>query len=82
MLIILIWLGLGLIGAGFCNAYFKNEYPSLDSPRERRVNLLFALTLAIGGPINLAVVFCFSSFGKHGWDLTLGPPHTKSKWDK
>jgi len=77
---ILLWIGLGLIGSGFTNAYFKNEYPILDSPSIRRQDFIFSLAFCITGPINMIVAFLFSGYGKHGWTLSMGPPHTKSKW--
>jgi hypothetical protein len=76
----LFWFSCGLLGAGFMNAYFKNKFPILDSPLERRQNLGIACVLGLAaGPVMLLVSIPLSGFAYYGWDLSLGPPHTKDK---
>ena len=78
--VLLLWIASGIIAAGLINAYFKNNWPMLDSLKERRSDLNFALIVGlIGGPCSLLVAIPFTGVGHYGWDLTLGPPKHKEK---
>lgn len=74
MITLLVWLGLGIIGAGFCNAYLKNEFVAISNKRLRRQDFGFAMLMALAGPMFLFVALVLTRFGCHGWDLTLKPP--------
>lgn len=65
--VIILWLAIGLIGSGFSNAYFTKQYKSCNGRQE----LGFSLAMAIGGPINLFVIFLLSGFGEYGWSLEI-----------
>lgn len=65
-LIVIAWLGCGIVGAGFDNAYFQRKYPEQCSGRR---HLGQALLSAVGGPINLFVSFFYTGFGEYGWSL-------------
>lgn len=74
MITLLVWFGLGIIGAGFCNAYLKNEFKIIGSESQRRQDFGFAMMLALAGPVFLFVALVMTRGGRHGWDLTLKPP--------
>ena len=66
-IIILFWLALGVIGAGFSHAQEKRRWPEIYRGREELgSNLIFA----IGGPLALLVCFAATGFGKYGWTLS------------
>lgn len=61
----IIWIGFGLIGAGFNNSYFQNKYQKCNDVEEHS----FAMAFVIGGPINLFVAYLASGYGRYGWSL-------------
>ena len=85
ILLYLAWFLSGFIpSVGVWNAFFKNEYPTLDSTEERVMNLATGCAWSMGslllGPGQALLAFFLSGFAKHGFDLTLKPPYTKAEW--
>lgn len=71
------WIACGLLAAGFMNAHFRAEYPTLNSRRERRGDLGMSLGLGLtAGPIALLVSVFVTGFCMDGWSLSGKPlPH-------
>lgn len=63
-----IWIGCGIVGAGYGFAYFQDEYPTLaerDYKRDRRRAIAQGIMF---GPIGLFVSWQMD-FTHHGWRL-------------
>ena len=70
MIFLALWMALGLLGAGWTNAYFGRKFDSVAEPRE---DIAFALMFAFLGPICAFVAFFLSGFGQYGWSLRCPP---------
>jgi hypothetical protein len=73
-LFLVLWVLIGLGGAGLMNAQLRAITPN---PRDRgsvRANCEFSVALGIvGGPLSAAVATLFSSGGAYGWSLDWHP---------
>lgn len=70
--LVLLWFGCGLLGAGWDFAHVQSTCPELTpelAEEFRREELGFALLLGIFGPFAMIVALFRSGFGKHGWRL-------------
>lgn len=64
----LIWIALGILGAGFEFAYLQDEWPSL-AVKNWEEDLAHSIGLGLfGGPMAL-IVFLLITQAKHGWRL-------------
>jgi lipid-A-disaccharide synthase-like uncharacterized protein len=68
-----VWVGCGLIGAGFMNADWKAEFPR-DPERERQKTLrVFMAFGVLGGIVFLVISLMITGFGFDGWSLNSRP---------
>lgn len=63
-----MWLALGLIGAGFDNAYFQRKWSNQCNGQRDHLQSMIVVPF---GPINLFVSFLLSGYGKYGWSLAI-----------
>jgi hypothetical protein len=61
-----IWIALGVVGAGFDNAYFQRRYSDICHGRQDLGNASIGVVF---GPLNL-LKFPLSGFGEYGWSLS------------
>lgn len=66
ILVIIVWLMLGLGGAGFDNAYFQRKWPDQCDGRK---DLGRAFVMVPFGPLNLVMSYLLTGFGEYGWSL-------------
>jgi hypothetical protein len=73
ILVAFFWLGSGILGAGWLNAYWQKEDPILNTHRDRRKGLTMVIACGImTGPVGMFMSFAVSGAGDDGWNLTLG----------
>ena len=68
ILIVSVWLLFGILGAGWCFAYFQSMWP-YTAKENFREDLGFAILFSILGPFFAIMSFLLSGFGKYGWRL-------------
>ena len=68
ILIVCVWLLFGILGAGWCFAYFQGRFYSI-AQEEWREDMGLAILFSILGPVFAIMSFLLSGFGKYGWRL-------------
>ena len=66
-LIIVVWVGCGILTTGMTTAHFYRGWPTLqDVPGEFRRDLGFGCLLSMFGPLGLIIVFLLTGFAQRG----------------
>ena len=68
ILIVCVWLLFGVLGAGWCFAYFQGNWPSI-ADESWREDMGMAILFSTLGPVSALLWFLLSGFGKYGWRL-------------
>jgi hypothetical protein len=68
LLILTIWVGLGLVSAGWLFAYFQDEWPTI-AEETLIMDRFLALVAILFGPIGLVSTGIVTKWGRHGWRL-------------
>lgn len=82
LLIVIIWIGCGILGSGFSNATFRAKYPILysDAAFAKRTGRGDMGMFVLFGPFGLVGGFLCTGFGSDGWTLSTEP--TPYPWEK
>lgn len=72
-LYIFIYISMIAVTAGAMYAEFTDNYPSLDSPRNRRYNLSWGILYGLVWPMSFITAFFLTGFFYHGIRWTGGP---------
>ena len=66
MLAVVFWISTGIAAAGFHNAFFQRNWPSISKDSDVYSGLAVGI---FGGPITLFVVYCTCDMCKLVWSL-------------
>ena len=64
----IIWFAFGILAAGWCFAYFQDEF-CLIAKESRCEDYVASMLMLLAGPIGAITALIFGGFAKHGWRL-------------
>ncbi len=70
---LILWLGCGIVGAGFYNASVRAVYHNGVNSHDAKQVFAMSMFFAVSGPVLLMVGFALSGMGDDGWTLSWQP---------